>query len=366
MKTICSLLLTGLFAISLHAQDAYHQALLAFLQNDYGVEPSSYVLYDNEAAINDDLFIYGATRLTTTAVSGQTYSTVLTYENPSAQSAPWGAGTGIRNQTAIGAKDIVLISFWGRRLSASSELNLFAENATTFEKEVYFTLELESEWKRYFIAYESADAYAANAFSMGFHLGSIAQEFEIAGFTVLNFGTQYPLTDLPSDIGAGTYGGHEEDAPWRALAASRIESIRKADLTVTVLGDDGQPLEGAEVEVEMQEHAFGFGSAFVGCRFPGNRCYDATYVEKITNLDGKGHGFNVGVTENALKWDAWEEEWIGSPTETISAVRWLSDRGIDIRGHAMVWPGWQYLPEDLSDRRGELDHLRERITDRIN
>ena len=103
----------------------------------------------------------------------------------------------------------------------------------------------------------------------------------------------------------------------------------------------------------------------VGCRFPKNRCYNTTYVDKILNLDGKGHGFNVAVTENALKWDAWEENWIGTPEETVAAIEWLNDHGIETRGHTLVWPGWNHMPDDMIQNQNDLPYLVGRINDRI-
>ncbi|MEM9916540.1 MAG: endo-1,4-beta-xylanase [Bacteroidota bacterium] len=350
----------------LHAQDSFHQSLLDQLKDDHSIEPEAFLLSDNEATNVSDMFIYGGAARTIEDVSGSSYTKVMRLQNSTAQPNPWDSGTGIANATAVEKDDIVLLAFSGRSLSAISDMNVFIENSSSFEKEIYFTFSLTPDWNQYFIAFESSANFGVGQLALGLHFGTAAQEFEIAGFTAFNFKKKYPLSDVPSIFSAGNYGGFEEDAPWRALAASRIETLRKADLNVTVKDANGTVIEGATVKVEMQKHAFGFGSAFVGCRFPGNDCFDATYIEKITDLDGKGHGFNVGVTENALKWDAWEEEWLGSPGETVAAVEWLSDRGIEVRGHAMVWPGWQYLPEDLFENRTDLTYLRSRMQQRIN
>jgi GH35 family endo-1,4-beta-xylanase len=125
-------------------------------------------------------------------------------------------------------------------------------------------------------------------------------------------------------------------------------------------------IPGAKVEIEMQEHAFGFGTAFVGCRIPGNRCYNQEYVDKILDLDGKGHRFNVGVMENALKWDGWEEQWIGTPDQTMDAVEFLSNAGIQMRGHTLFWPGYVNMPDDIASNSSDLNYLRARIDSRIH
>ena len=44
------------------------------------------------------------------------------------------------------------------------------------------------------------------------------------------------------------------------LAAARIEQHRKGDLTVRMVDAAGEPIQGADVQVQMKRHAFGFGS----------------------------------------------------------------------------------------------------------
>jgi hypothetical protein len=56
------------------------------------------------------------------------------------------------------------------------------------------------------------------------------------------------------------YPGQEPDAPWCKAAAERIDKYRKSDLTVRVVDRDGKPVRGAKVHVQMQRHAFGFGT----------------------------------------------------------------------------------------------------------
>jgi len=58
-----------------------------------------------------------------------------------------------------------------------------------------------------------------------------------------------------------TYAGRDPDGPWRDAARRRIRQHRMADLVVTVTDAAGKPVPGARVDVRMQRHAFGFGSA---------------------------------------------------------------------------------------------------------
>lgn len=142
---------------------------------------------------------------------------------------------------------------------------------------------------------------------------------------------------------APPYPGAEPDAPWRAAAASRIEDHRKAGHSVRVVDASGAPVPGAQVQVAMQQHAFGFGSAVQAFRLRDNASQHAEYKNKVAEL------FNLATLENNLKWPAWEGEWgsLWSQAGAINAIDWLNGQGIDARGHVMVWPGESNLPADL-------------------
>ena len=352
-------------ALNLTAQDDYHSDLIAYLFENYGIENPEFIISDNEVANINSMGLYGSSSIQVSDASGLNFTKVTTINVPTAGGNQWDSGYKVENNRAIAKDDIVLISFWAKRNSESAELFLFAENSSNFDKEFYFPFYLTPDWTQYFMAFSSSRDFGNSQLSMGLHLASQAQNFDIAGFTVLNYGTNYDLEEVPSSFTNGDYQGSDPDAEWRDLAATRIENIRKADLNIVVVNENGNAIPDAEVKLEMVEHEFGFGSAFVTCRFPGNDCYNATYVDKVLNLDGEGHAFNVGVTENAVKWDAWEEEWIGSPTETVNAIKWLHDNDVTMRGHTLIWPGFNNMPDDIAQNSDDLDYLRERIMSRI-
>src|SRR5690606_28117515 len=85
-------------------------------------------------------------------------------------------------------------------------------------------------------------------------------------------------------------------------ANARIEQHRKAELVVKVVDPLGRPVPGAQVEIAMAEHAFGFGTAvnpslWVNQSDPDN----ARYRSEIARL------FNKAVLENGHKWAQWED-----------------------------------------------------------
>ncbi len=140
--------------------------------------------------------------------------------------------------------------------------------------------------------------------------------------------------------GPPAYPGAEPDAPWRALAAARIDANRKADLQINVTDAMGNAISGASVSVQMTEHEFGFGSAVVASRLRDNNPVHDVYKQKVAEL------FNIATLENNLKWPPWEGEWGNNFTQAgaQNAVNWLNGQGIDVRGHTLVWPGFDNLP----------------------
>lgn len=144
------------------------------------------------------------------------------------------------------------------------------------------------------------------------------------------------------------YPGQELDAPWRAEASTRIDALRKADLQVNVTDSLGNPISGANVSVQMTEHEFGFGSAVQARRLRDNHPQHNTYKQKTSEL------FNLATIENNLKWPPWEGEWGSNFTQlgAQNAINWLASQDIDVRGHALVWPGYNNLPQPI---KGLLD-----------
>ncbi|MEM9260782.1 MAG: endo-1,4-beta-xylanase, partial [Bacteroidota bacterium] len=281
----------------------------------------------------------------------------------------WDAGWNGRNTQVVNLGDKVLWVVYLRvagGADATGKVTLFAERGDTFAKEVEVTVDLTNQWKRYFVSFEVGTRnHPVEGMVMGLHLGFQAQTVEVGGMAILNYGPNVPLDQLPSDLNSDEYGGFEADAAWRAPAADRIEDLRKANFTFKVLDTDGAPLPSANVEVRMQRHGFDFGTAIKACRFPQGRCFNATYVDNIFNLDGEGHGFSSVVFENDLKWPAWEDEWISTNEQTIRTMQYLQDRDMDIRGHVLLWPGWGNLPDRMEDNQNNPSYLKQQVEDHL-
>ncbi|RMG60430.1 MAG: hypothetical protein D6722_20950, partial [Bacteroidetes bacterium] len=238
MRSLCLFLLC--LPLALPAQDAYHTNLLSQLQQDYGLSGGSWLLPPSEQTFVTQATTYGCTRQSV-AISGQSFAQALRLTVDSAGTNPWEAGLALPSTQSVQAGDRVLITVWLRAQGPPAEVTLFAEDAVTYAKEVYLTLELDSSWQQVFISFESSDSYPVEDLNLGFHLAHRAQTVDIAGMNALNYGTSFPLADLPVQFPV-YYAGQESDAPWRAAAAARIAQHRQADLSLRLVDKDNQPL----------------------------------------------------------------------------------------------------------------------------
>ncbi|MEM8782158.1 MAG: endo-1,4-beta-xylanase [Planctomycetota bacterium] len=158
------------------------------------------------------------------------------------------------------------------------------------------------------------------------------------------------------------YEGRDPNAAWRVEADQRIEQLRKADLRIELTRPDGTPIQNAEVRVVQQEHAFGFGSAVAGHRLVGTpSSQERIYRDVVTEL------FNIVTLENTLKWPALEGEFGPNFSEDIAlgALQWAQDRGLDARGHALVWPGNYNLPQSILDLSNDPAAQRQAVLDHV-
>ncbi len=158
------------------------------------------------------------------------------------------------------------------------------------------------------------------------------------------------------------YGGAESDAAWRATAETMIDQNRKADLTINVLDQFGNAVPDAQVHVLQTRQAYQFGSAVSVNQILGYTSDDAIYRQKFEEL------FNTATIENSLKWVPLEGEWGSSYSlgRAIQTLDYLNARGIDNRGHVLLWPGWSNLPTYLQSYAGNPTALRQEIYDHID
>ncbi len=146
---------------------------------------------------------------------------------------------------------------------------------------------------------------------------------------------------------------------WRDDANARIEQHRKGDLSVRVVDAQGNAVGGVAVDLQMQNHAFGFGTAVTASHITGSDADDAIYREKVLE------NFNHVVFENDLKWPAWDGQWGPNfnETQTFQALDWLDANRLPARGHYLSWATWGSYDAHGGD--ADITTLKPRLFDHI-
>ena len=157
-----------------------------------------------------------------------------------------------------------------------------------------------------------------------------------------------------------------------AAADPRMQH-RMGEVLVTVLDADGSPLAGCEVSVEQQRHAFGFGN--IGFDFvTAIGGSDPAGAEEVQSFGGTSDLDLDRLAELWLElfntatlpfyWGRYEPRRGFPDTDRLTrTAQWLSDRGVTVKGHPLVWhtvqPAWLLgLPIDEVEQL-----LRQRIRD---
>jgi GH35 family endo-1,4-beta-xylanase len=270
---------------------------------------------------------------------------------------PWSQEANLSFTKPIRKGDVCLIRFWVRGKAPHDESGearfvVYAQKqGPPWDKSVEITQSAAAGWRRIDIPFAWKADYAPGEASLGFGLGMQEQEVEIADLTILRFDAPVTVEDLPSTVSG--YAGRAPDAAWRAAAAERIREHRMAPLTVKVVDGQGKPVRGAQVKVRMQRHAFQFGTALQLWRWSHEGREAEQYRERFFEL------FNAASAENALKWPAWDGQWVPDfdRERTLAALRWLRERDIHVRGHVLVWPAWEHLPDTIRALRATPDRI---------
>jgi GH35 family endo-1,4-beta-xylanase len=233
------------------------------------------------------------------------------------------------------------------------DLTLFAEPRPA--------LNVAPTWRQLAVPFIAPADYVAGSTSatrarLFFKLGNDKpQTIRIAGVRLVNLGavpgylytfektngTPVTQTTLGTTV---SYGGAAHNAAWRAEAASRIDTHRKARLTINLIGADGVAVPSSSYTTTQTAHAFPFGSA-VGRKLIGTDADASIYRSRVAE------NFNRSALENDLKWTSWY--WPANRPFTVSMLTQLRALGIwDIRGHTLVWPGTKNLPEPITQLSG--------------
>lgn len=254
----------------------------------------------------------------------------------------------------VSQEDAMLLTFYARSLESTDEtgtgyVQIVVEKfGDPWTKSLIQEVSIGSGWRQYFIPFSMLESYGIDEYRVAFQMGYPPQTVQFADVQLYNYKNK-PLAELPQT--SIYYVGMEDTASWRQKAAQRIENIRKGDIKIEVMDKNGTPIPNASVDLDMREHAYGFGSAISSSVFFS----DQQYMDTVFSF------FNEVTLENDLKWRG----WINSirRNRAIHAVDTLVSRGIEVRGHAIIWPSYKNSPDYLLDFQDDPESLATEIDD---
>jgi GH35 family endo-1,4-beta-xylanase len=276
--------------------------------------------------------------------------------NPTADSLLWGERLAQPNAAPIAKGDALYWQVWLRSPDRASMTFCFEQAGPPNTKDIMQTVGLTPEWREFrFLGRAHANFAPGEARGQWF-LGQTHGTVEIAGVRFADYGA---ARGHHFDETIDLWGGRAHDDTWRAAAEARIERLRKGDLSVSVVDADGRPVPGAKVHVEQQRHLFRFGSAVPARMLAEAKGPDAdrfrAQVERF---------YNTVTLENDLKWHDLRP---GEQDMIDRALAWCAQRGIQVRGHNLVWGSFQYLAQSVKnlDKNALLAAIDRRVDETV-
>ncbi len=292
----------------------------------------------------------GDATLSRVDATGPTFSEALEIRIPEPGAEVWDGQVSMALSQSVSEGDTALLHFWMRVTETVEEsgagpiLAMVEEAASPYEKSVWNIISASAEWHPFYFPFTFVDDYDVGEVLVKLGLGQgKSRTVQIGGLRLIQYGTARDPDELPRT--AFSYGGREPEASWREAAAARIETYRKADYSIRLYAESGEGISGS-VHLRLERHAFHFGSVFDANMLMGTGSDSEMYREKMLEL------FNASGPENDLKWPALIGEWGNyfNQTRTRNALEWLRLRGFFLRGHVLVWPGANNLPNLINQR----------------
>ncbi len=327
--------------------------------------PQGEVALNNDNLLNTSAATLGEyATMERVPVSDMPFSEALRIDVKTLPPSPYASQLAMNIPTPFEEGDVVLLTMYFRTVKGglaetqAGEIQCIMEqNGGDFAKIIQGGMTAGNEWKvGYF------PCVITNEFTGSLHvtirLGYHVQTVEIGGFSLVNYGKDVTIDDMPKDT---AYTGSEKDAQWRKDAIARIEQIRKGDINVVVQDANGNPIPDADVDVSMFEHEFQFGTAVYNSVLEDS---NQRYREEIGRL------FNSAVFEVEHKWNFYES----NPGLARQMTDLLMQMGVhNIRGH--IWipatekeytEGNTQFPKDFTEMYDDKDALYQRVKGHID
>lgn len=251
--------------------------------------------------------------------------------------------------------DVVLISFWMRRPKAGGQPNNahFSIDDGADTSGYKYTLSAYRVWKQHVRSFRAPMDYDTASSCIRIDLGEAGKIAEVADLRLINYGPDRDSAKLPRST--VMYQGRAADAAWRREAFKRIETIRKGDIAILVVDNQGKPVANARVTVAMQKHAFGFGNAVnsevLGADksdFPirprGKKRVTVTWEDALRYREIVKEYFDRVTFESELRPANWQQMKRGDSAWQRKhrilmekTLPWLKANRIAARGHYIAW-----------------------------
>jgi endo-1,4-beta-xylanase len=266
-------------------------------------------------------------------------------------------------QSDLAAGEVVLAVIKARAAAGhpgkvEAKVQLTAPPYTSAADSIGF--EPSEHWESYPITFRINQPVGHGLASLVLLCGGKEQVIEVASIQAQKYPAGTDTTRFPRI--PRTYAGREPDAPWRKAALERIEKHRKADLSLRVLGADGQPLANTKVQIKLRRHEFGFGSAVTAEHLTADTEDGRRYRQIVDRY------FSRVVFENDLKDFGWEPGASGKEDHLKrldQAMTWLADHDISIRGHYLVQIAVPPNLAEVTDPEAIRKHFLETATERL-
>lgn len=241
-----------------------------------------------------------------------------------------------RNPSEIHEGEVLVLTFYARILETRDEsgfghMNVVFERMNTWEKYIDEDQELTAEWKKFIYPFIVSNPVAINGAQLGFRMGHHRQTVQVGGVELVNYEYEANLSDLKvvkKHEDQTTYYGREEDALWRQEALKRIEKERVRDILVKAVDGNGNPLENAEVSVNMTRSEFLWGSMMNSALFDADAVYNRQYRNNFK------YNFNATVIESAMKHTY---DGAFSNDEAVYLTNFAIENNLYFRCHAILW-----------------------------
>ncbi len=251
---------------------------------------------------------------------------------------------------------VFLLSFSAKTTKSSLEtgeakINLLFKQSESYKNNIVSTQSISSKWQQYYIPFQSDINIDQKNLGIILHYGFKPQAFLIKDikFELFTEGTKFealPKTEI-------VYKGMKPDAKWRKEANARIEKNRKSDFKVQFL-KKGKAISNKNIGIKLIKHDFPFGAAINAKDVVANNKKYKSFKK----------AFDLAVFENDLKIKSLR--WQKKKDQLIEAISILKSDKIAIKGHVLIWPGFNYLTPEIKENKDNPKKVNNLIEEHVS